>query len=269
MFKFRKSGANRRDTDSVETIRRRAQYRLVGTAILVGVAIVGFPLVFDTEPRPLQVDLPVAIPSKDAVQPLVLPSAAVQAQVQQAAKAQEAEQRAEQQAAASQADAAAAKAQQADQQEAQLQAQAQAQAQAKADQDKQAAAAAASAAAQQAQSKQAEAARARAILEGNAAKAAGTATTSNTSSNPAAKTEYPDDGKRRVIQVGSFNDVARAREVRLRLERAGITTYTQVVTSNGARFIRVRVGPFDNAKELQRYIDRVEALNLEARVLTF
>jgi DedD protein len=255
MFKFRKSGANRRDTDSVETIRRRAQYRLVGTAILVGVAIVGFPLVFDTEPRPLQVDLPVAIPSKDAVQPLVLPSAAVQAQVQQAA--------------ASQADAAAAKAQQADQQEAQLQAQAQAQAQAKADQDKQAAAAAASAAAQQAQSKQAEAARARAILEGNAAKAAGTATTSNTSSNPAAKTEYPDDGKRRVIQVGSFNDVARAREVRLRLERAGITTYTQVVTSNGARFIRVRVGPFDNAKELQRYIDRVEALNLEARVLTF
>jgi DedD protein len=253
MFKFRKSGANRRDTDSVETIRRRAQYRLVGTAILVGVAIVGFPLVFDTEPRPLQVDLPVAIPSKDAVQPLVLPSAAVQAQVQQAA--------------ASQADAAAAKAQQADQQEAQLQAQAQAQA--KADQDKQAAAAAASAAAQQAQSKQAEAARARAILEGNAAKAAGTATTSNTSSNPAAKTEYPDDGKRRVIQVGSFNDVARAREVRLRLERAGITTYTQVVTSNGARFIRVRVGPFDNAKELQRYIDRVEALNLEARVLTF
>jgi DedD protein len=214
----------------------------------------------------------VAIPSKDAVQPLVLPSAAVQAQVQQAAKAQEAAQRAEQQAAASQADAAAAKAQQADQQEAQLQAQAQAQA--KADQDKQAAAAAAaSAAAQQAQSKQAEAARARAILEGNAVKAAGTATTSNTSSNtssnPAAKTEYPDDGKRRVIQVGSFNDVARAREVRLRLERAGITTYTQVVTSNGARFIRVRVGPFDNAKELQRYIDRVEALNLEARVLTF
>ena len=267
MFKFRKSGANRRDTDSVETIRRRAQYRLVGTAILVGVAIVGFPLVFDTEPRPLQVDLPVAIPSKDAVQPLVLPSAAVQAQAQQAAKAQEAEQRAEQQAAASQAGAAAAKAQQASQQEAQLQAQAQvqAQAQAKADQDKQAAGAAASAAAQQAQSKQAEAARARAILEGNLAKATGAGPAANT----ATKTDYPDDGKRRVIQVGSFNDVVRAREVRLRLERAGITTYTQVVTSNGARFIRVRVGPFDDAKELQRYIDRVEALNLEARVLTF
>jgi DedD protein len=275
MFKFRKSGANRRDTDSVETIRRRAQYRLVGTAILVGVAIVGFPLVFDTEPRPLQVDLPVAIPSKDAVQPLVLPSAAVQAQAQQAAKAQEAEQRAEQQAAASQAGAAAAKAQQASQQEAQLQAQAQAQAQvqaqaqAKADQDKQAAGAAASAAAQQAQSKQAEAARARAILEGNVAKAAGAAPAANTAANTATKTDYPDDGKRRVIQVGSFNDVVRAREVRLRLERAGITTYTQVVTSNGARFIRVRVGPFDDAKELQRYIDRVEALNLEARVLTF
>ena len=64
MFKFSKSASAGRDSDSVETIRRRAQYRLVGTALLVAIAIVGFPLLFDTEPRPLEVDLPVAIPSK-------------------------------------------------------------------------------------------------------------------------------------------------------------------------------------------------------------
>jgi hypothetical protein len=31
----------------------------------------------------------------------------------------------------------------------------------------------------------------------------------------------------------------------------------------------VRVGPFDDAVELQNFIDRVELLKLEARVLTF
>jgi DedD protein len=101
-------------------------------------------------------------------------------------------------------------------------------------------------------------------LNGTLAKAA-----AKSASTTATATDYPNDGKRRVIQVGSFNDAERAREVRLRLERAGITTYTQVIQSNGSKFIRVRVGPFDDAVELQNFIDRVELLKLEARVLTF
>lgn len=245
MFKFRKSAANGRDADSVETIRRRAQYRLVGTAILVGVAIVGFPLLFDTEPRPLQVDLPIAIPSKDEVQPLAVPGAdkpvavakAPAAPVPAAVDQVTAKQPAATEPAASAAEDAAAA----------IKAQEQAAKAQEAEQAKQQALAV----------KQAEAARAQAILNGTQAKA------------PATATDYPNDGKRRVIQVGSFNDQGRAREVRMRLERAGITTYTQVVNSGGSRFIRVRVGPFDDAKELQRYIDKVESLKLEARVLTF
>lgn len=245
MFKFRKSAANGRDADSVETIRRRAQYRLVGTAILVGVAIVGFPLLFDTEPRPLQVDLPIAIPSKDEVQPLAVPGAdkpvavakAPAAPVPAAVDQVTAKQPAATEPAASAAEDAAAA----------IKAQEQAAKAQEAEQAKQQALAV----------KQAEAARAQAILNGTPAKA------------PATATDYPNDGKRRVIQVGSFNDQGRAREVRMRLERAGISTYTQVVNSGGSRFIRVRVGPFDDAKELQRYIDKVESLKLEARVLTF
>lgn len=245
MFKFRKSAANGRDADSVETIRRRAQYRLVGTAILVGVAIVGFPLLFDTEPRPLQVDLPIAIPSKDEVQPLAVPGAdkpvavakAPAAPVPAAVDQVTAKQPAATEPAASAAEDAAAA----------IKAQEQAAKAQEAEQAKQQALAV----------KQAEAARAQAILNGTQAKA------------PATATDYPNDGKRRVIQVGSFNDQGRAREVRMRLERAGITTYTQVVNSGGSRFIRVRVGPFEDAKELQRYIDKVESLKLEARVLTF
>lgn len=242
MFKFRKSATNGRDADSVETIRRRAQYRLVGTAMLVAVAIVGFPLLFDTEPRPLQVDLPIAIPSKDAVKPLAVPSAAKPEAVAQAGapaavdEASATKPVATASAAVAGEDAAAA-----------LKAQEQAAKAQKAEQAKQQALAA----------KQAEAARAQAILDGTRAQAAASAT------------DYPNDGKRRVIQVGSFNDQARAREVRMRLERAGVTTYTQVINSGGSRFIRVRVGPFDDAQELQRYIDKVESLQLEARVLTF
>ncbi|UFS56445.1 SPOR domain-containing protein [Comamonadaceae bacterium M7527] len=242
MFKFRKSATTGRDADSVETIRRRAQYRLVGTAMLVAVAIVGFPLLFDTEPRPLQVDLPIAIPSKDEVQPLPVPSVTKPVAVAQAAapaavdEAPATKPVATAPAAGAGEDAAAA-----------LKAQEQAAKAQKAEQARQQALAV----------KQAEAARAQAILDGTRAKAAASAT------------DYPNDGKRRVIQVGSFNDQARAREVRMRLERAGITTYTQVVNSGGSRFIRVRVGPFDDAEELQRYIDKVESLKLEARVLTF
>ena len=248
MFKFRKSATNGRDADSVETIRRRAQYRLVGTAMLVAVAIVGFPLLFDTEPRPLQVDLPIAIPSKDAVKPLAVPSAAKPEAVAQAGAPAAVDEASatkpvatasaavagEDAAAALKAQEQAAKAQKAQKAE-------------QAEQAKQQALAA----------KQAEAARAQAILDGTRAQAAASAT------------DYPNDGKRRVIQVGSFNDQARAREVRMRLERAGVTTYTQVINSGGSRFIRVRVGPFDDAQELQRYIDKVESLQLEARVLTF
>lgn len=245
MFKFRKSATNGRDADSVETIRRRAQYRLVGTAMLVAVAIVGFPLLFDTEPRPLQVDLPIAIPSKDAVKPLAVPSAAKPEAVAQAGapaavdEASATKPVATASAAVAGEDAAAA-----------LKAQEQAAKAQKAEQAEQAKQQALAA-------KQAEAARAQAILDGTRAQAAASAT------------DYPNDGKRRVIQVGSFNDQARAREVRMRLERAGVTTYTQVINSGGSRFIRVRVGPFDDAQELQRYIDKVESLQLEARVLTF
>ena len=70
MFKSRKEARTGRN-DSVETIRRQAQYRLAGAAMLVSVAVVSFSLLFDTEPRTLGVEMPIAIPTKDKVQPVV------------------------------------------------------------------------------------------------------------------------------------------------------------------------------------------------------
>jgi DedD protein len=56
--------------DVVQRARAQARRRLIGAVVLVGIGIVGFPLLFETQPRPIPVDLPIVIPSKDAVPPL-------------------------------------------------------------------------------------------------------------------------------------------------------------------------------------------------------
>ncbi len=58
---------------SVEVLRKRAKHRLVGASVLVLLGVVGFPLVFDTQPRPIEVDIPIEIPGKNSVKPLVVP----------------------------------------------------------------------------------------------------------------------------------------------------------------------------------------------------
>jgi DedD protein len=60
---------------SMEVIRKRAKHRLIGSAVLVLAGVVGFPLLFDTQPRPIAVDIAIEIPAKNAVKPLSLPTA--------------------------------------------------------------------------------------------------------------------------------------------------------------------------------------------------
>jgi DedD protein len=79
-FKFR-TGAHEspetQDTDSptrtIDHLRRQAHQRLIGAAVLVVLAVTGFPLVFDTQPRPVSVDLSIDIPSKTKQDPLQPP----------------------------------------------------------------------------------------------------------------------------------------------------------------------------------------------------
>ena len=249
MFKSRKEARTGRN-DSVETIRRQAQYRLAGAAMLVSVAVVSFSLLFDTEPRTLGVDMPIAIPTKDKVQPVVGKQVA-QAEAKSGAPSSEGV---------------------IDEDSAEASAQAAAKLAAQAAQEKQAAAklAADKAVAEQAAKQQvaqvtanAENTRAQSILDGNAASAAPAA-----SAKPP-RFDYPDDGRRRVIQVGAFGENSRARALRQRLLRNGIETLVNVATVKGERLIRIRVGPFTKAAELQTYIDKIKALGLDARVLTY
>ncbi len=261
MFKSRKEARTGRN-DSVETIRRQAQYRLAGAAMLVSVAVVSFSLLFDTEPRTLGVEMPIAIPTKDKVQPVVGKQVA-QAEAKSGAPSSEG---------VIDEDSAEASAQAAAKLAAQAAQAAQVAQAAQASQEKQAAAklAADKAVAEQAAKQQvaqvtanAENTRAQSILDGNAASAAPAA-----SAKPP-RFDYPDDGRRRVIQVGAFVENSRARALRQRLLRNGIETLVNVATVKGERLIRIRVGPFTKAAELQTYIDKIKALGLDARVLTY
>ena len=60
--------------ESMDAIRKRARHRLIGAAVLVLVGVVGFPLLFDAQPRPVAVDIPIEIPGKNTVTPLTLPA---------------------------------------------------------------------------------------------------------------------------------------------------------------------------------------------------
>jgi len=120
----------------------------------------------------------------------------------------------------------------------------------KAAKDKQAAADKAEKAAKD---KEAAAARAQALLEGQTAA-------------PKPSDALPDTG-RFIVQFGAFSDVAKSREVRQKVERAGLKTYAQVAkTADGDR-IRVRVGPFATKAEAEKAASKIKALDLPASIL--
>ncbi len=76
-----------------------------------------------------------------------------------------------------------------------------------------------------------------------------------------------DKDSRYVVQVGAFADSSRVREVRLKLERAGLRNYTQVVETADGRRVRVRAGPYASKAEADRAADKIKKLELPATVL--
>jgi len=264
-FKFRKGGddatvAKPSQSESVDAMRRRARHRLVGAAVLVLAGIVGFPLLFDTQPRPIDVDIPIDIPDRDKAKPLSLPGAP-------AAPARAAAPPATAQVAASPAPtppavvpapAVVAKVEPAAPPAA-TPAPATPEA-AKPSVVKPEPGKTAVTKAEPAKSD--DGARAKALLDGKLAAAAAT----NTTGSGAAGAAAADD--RFVVQVGAFADPAKAREARLKLERAGIKTYTHVAETKDGPRIRVRVGPFPTRAEADKAAQKVKGLDLPAAILT-
>jgi DedD protein len=52
--------------EAVREARARARTRLMGATVLLLVGVIGFPLLFETQPRPVPVDLPIEIPARNA-----------------------------------------------------------------------------------------------------------------------------------------------------------------------------------------------------------
>jgi len=249
-FKFRKDGAEPAApapaAESLEAMRKRARHRLIGAAALVLVGVIGFPLLFDSQPRPIDVDIVINIPEKNKVAPMAAtPSvvAASQAEAPPPSAPQPAEKETVVTPAPSEkmivpaASAAVEKAT------------------AKTDtksENKTDAKSAAKTEVKPTDTKSpAEAAKAQTLLEGK---------------EPAPVASSP--GLRYVVQVGAFADAQKAQEARHTLEKAGISTYAQVANTKEGKRTRVRVGPFSNKADVDKAVEKIKALNLPTQVLT-
>lgn len=244
-FKFRKgaeasAAAAANPQESIETMRRRAKHRLLGATVLVLAAVIGFPILFETQPRPVAVDIPIDIPDKSKVKPLLMPSTATKAAGAASA--------------AGLVDAA----------------------------PKAPALSAASAPAKAA-TPQAAAPLAMGSLVPAAASVGGKEEivpdkpVVKSESKPAAPTEAkaPSDGKeavageaRFIVQVGAFAEADRVRDVRQKLERAGLKTYAQVIETKDGKRTRVRVGPFASRVQAEQAVEKIKAIDLPAAILS-
>lgn len=252
--------------ESIEVMRRRARHRLIGAAVLVLVGVIGFPLLFDTQPRPIPVDIPIEIPDRNKVAPLVVPAPVADAPAAKPAAPatpEPAPTAAAQRPAPSRTAAAngladgeelvpSARPAPAKPTPAPAAAPAAAKPEVK-HEAKPPAAPAPSPAPEPKPARADDSARARALLEGRSTEA------------PAAAGS---EEARFIVQVGAFADAEKAREARTKVERAGLKTYTQVVDTKDGKRTRVRVGPFTNRAEADKAAARIKALDLSASVLT-
>jgi len=252
--------------DSVEQARVRARHRLIGAAILVLIGVVGFPILFETQPRPIPVDLPIEIPRKDAAGPLPAPAPKpVPKAVTMAPNAEPAvitesmaDAGREVPPPASQQGRTAVPAQETITSPPQPEAKpADNKPNRSASSEKLQAGKPATdksvtekpAKAEVNKLKDTDAARAQALLEGK----------------EDAKVEA---NGRFVIQVGAFGEAESARDARQKVEKLGLKTYTQVVDTGAGKRIRVRVGPFASRDEAERAAGKIRAAGLPSALLT-
>ena len=253
-FKFRLPGQTAGDAssnfsnspaESVEVLRRRARHRLIGATVLVIIGVVGFPLVFDTQPRPVSVDIAVDIPDRIKTKPMVSASSATK----QAPLAADAALSPKEEVVSS----------------------------SKKDDSppapaSQSAVAAATPAAQVAP-KVTEPAKTPEPASTKAdAKSSDTSSVNKTTSSSTAAVTAPTsaaaDGPRFVVQIGAFAEDAKVKEVRLKLEKAGFKTYTNIANTKDGPRTRVRVGPFASKDEADKTANKIKQLQLQPQVLT-
>lgn len=259
------------EVDPVQAARARSRRRLIGAAVLLGLGVIGFPILFETQPRPVQVDLPVDIPRKEGAPSLPLPpprvASAAPATPRVASgviteRAPEPKREATAPPAKTPEPAPQPK---------------------PAGPAKPAEASKSAVTAKPAPPPVAadDGARAKALLEGKPPAAAAPAATvaeakpkaPESSSKTAAAASGPADKPeaatgRFVVQVAAYAEMNSARDMRQRVEKLGLKSYTQVVEIDGATRIRVRVGPFTSRDDADKAVATLKAAGLPAAVLS-
>jgi DedD protein len=234
------------DAALVQQARSRARRRLIGAVVLLGLGVIAFPLLFETEPRPIPVDLPIEIPPKEGAPPLAMPPPASTAR---AASARVIDFPSDP--APPPASAPAPLAQQA---------------------PASAAEPALTASAVPPARPRDDGTRARALLDGapvaarTAASAAWPAASVATAAAPVASAASA-GGARWVVQVGAFAEDKTVREVRAKVEKLGLVTYTQVVKADAGDRTRVRLGPFPRREDADAAVAKLKGAGLPAAVL--
>jgi DedD protein len=258
---------------SVEVVRQRAKHRLIGVTVLVLAAVLVFPLLFDTQPRPVPVDIPIEIPSRKAAKPLQVDTPAVVSGATESVASADKEEVLIDSTAAPKAPAPArpeppkAEAPKAEAHPAKSavtplpkpapvkEAPAKEAPAKEAVAKKEPPAKDAAPKEPPAPKKPDDAARAQALLEGKSASAAAT---------PAADAA----AARFIVQVGAFAETDAAQTARLKLERAGLKTYTHVAQTPEGKRTRVRLGPFATRAEAEKAAAKAKGLGLAAAILT-
>lgn len=240
------AGGSVASPDSVARARTRARQRLIGAIVLVVIGVIGFPLVFETRPRPIPVDIAIEIPRKENAPPLRVPPAPPSASGTLATAAPARDEMVTE----TPADAGR------DLVPAPTLAPA-VPAAAPAPSSAPAARVAPPApvppakpalTAEKPASASPEGNRAKALLEG---------------AEPGAK-----GAGRFVVQVGAFADASAASELRGKVEKLGLKTYTQVAETPAGKRIRVRVGPFASRDEADHALAKARAAGVSGNVLT-
>jgi DedD protein len=268
--------------DSIETLRTRARQRLIGAVVLVVLGIITFTLLFDSQPRPIPVDIQITMPDKDkpdATVTTVVPAAVVAPTTPAApiAPAPVVETPATSAAPASvQASASlsakeeivASKTEKKPEVKPEVKTEPKTEVKTeikpsvkpepKAEIKSEAKPVVKPEVKPSSKAANDEAAKALAILEGK--EPPKTASSAVTAGDAAAG--------RFVVQVGAFAENEKAREVRLKVERAGLKTYVHVAETPQGKRIRVRVGPFTTRAEADKAAAKIKTLDLPAAILT-
>jgi DedD protein len=232
-----RSGAKAPAADDVQVLRIRARRRLIGAAVLVAAGVVGFPLIFETQPRPIPVDLPIEIPRKETAPPLAVPTREPLAQQADPAPTPEPAPVASTPTPAEQpkvAERPVEKAAEKPLEKPPVKV-------AEKPTDK---------AADKPKPHANDGARAQALLEGKDAAPAATS------------------AARFIVQVGAYGENKTAQDVRTKVEKLGLKTYAQAVDTADGRRVRVRLGPFASRDEAERAAAKLKGAGLPGAILT-